>query len=177
VRDTGPLTCPFVVVIDTREQLPLTFAGLTADAKDGRRPLVVQTQRGTLSQGDYSILGMERRVAVERKSAGDLFGTLGRHRRRFERELARLQALAFAAVVVEADWAEILTRPPERSRLPPKTVFRSVVAWQQRYRGVHWCFMPGRAAAEAATFRVLERFWRDRQPGRVRAAEAEAATS
>lgn len=157
--------CPFTVVIDTREQTQFAFTGLRSDVRDGSRPLSVPVQAGTLAQGDYSILGMEKWVAVERKSLADLFGTIGRHRGRFERELARLQTLMAAAVVVEADWTAILLDPPQFSELSPKTVFRSVVAWQQRFPAVHWWMMPNRRVAEITTFRILERFWKDHMKG------------
>lgn len=160
----GPVTCPFSVVRDTREQRGWQFDTLRADARQGRRPLAVPVVVGTLRQGDYSVVGMEGWVAVERKSLCDLFNTLGQHRRRFEAELARLQGLTVAAVVVEADWRDVLASPPSRSQLNPKTVFRSVVAWTQRFPLVHWFFMPTRAAAEATCFRFLERFWLDHQP-------------
>lgn len=107
-------------------------------------------------------MGGEGLVAVERKSKEDLFSTLGQHRERFEAEHARLSALDFGAVVIEASWEEILERPPERSALNPKTIFRTCVAWSIRYR-VPWFCLPGRRAAEVATFRLLERWWHDRQ--------------
>src|SRR5262249_14836756 len=115
---------------------------------------------GGLPSGDYSIVDHEDRIAVERKSLKDLYGTIGRGRRRFERELGRLNALAVAEVVVEADWYTVLTTPPPRTKLRPKTVFRSVVAWKQRFRNVHWCFAGPRRLAEVMTFRTLERYWR-----------------
>lgn len=155
---TDPLVTPFTVVIDTREQRPFTFADLRADAKQGRRPLVVRTQVGTLGQGDYALLGYESMVAVERKSHADLVGTLSSGRDRFERELERLAGLLWAAVVVEADWAQVLAGH-ERSKLNPKTIHRSVIAWQQRYPTVHWWFPGDRRLAEITTFRILERWW------------------
>jgi ERCC4-type nuclease len=148
-------------VIDSREQRPFAFGGLRADARDGRRPLLVRTVTRTLPSGDYSLLGFEGRVAVERKSLEDLYSTLGQARERFERELGRLAQMDFAAVVVEADWQSILFGPPPRSRLSPKTVFRSVVAWQQRHPRVHWWMAEDRVFAEAVTFRILERYWRE----------------
>jgi DNA excision repair protein ERCC-4 len=155
------IECPFVVVIDQREKLPFEFTGLRSDARQGRLPLAVRTQRAFLPTGDYSIAGMEEWVAVERKSVQDAFLTIGQHRRRFERELARLQALRFAAVVVEGDWREVLFNPPRWSGLSPKVVFRSVVAWQQRFPGVHWWPCCNRAMAEVVTYRVLESFFKD----------------
>ncbi len=152
---------PFVVVVDTREQAGFEFRGLRADARQQNRPLQVLTKVGTLKQGDYSIEGFETSVAVERKSKADLFGTLGQQRKRFERELERLNDLQFACVVVEADWPEILLDPAEHSSLNPKTIIRSVIAWQQRFQRVHWWACAGRSMAESVTYRVLERFYRD----------------
>jgi hypothetical protein len=78
-------------------------------------------------------------------------------------ELKRLSEMRAAFVVVEAGWHTILTAPPERSRLLPKTVFRSVIAWQQRYPRVHWWMMEGRRLGEVATLRILQRYWQERK--------------
>lgn len=43
-----------------------------------------------------------------------------------------------------------------------KVVFRSVIAWRQRFPLVHWERMPSRREAEQYAFRVLERFWNER---------------
>jgi DNA excision repair protein ERCC-4 len=164
-----PLAVPFVVAVDTREQLGYQFEGLQADARQQRRPLLITTERRTLAQGDYSIVGHEDQVAVERKALPDLFGTLGQGRGRFERELTRLDDMVrmvaggCAWVMVEADWHTILTAPPEHSSLNPKTIHRSVIAWQQRYPRVHWWFVGNRRLAEITTFRLLERWWTERE--------------
>jgi len=157
------ITFPRDVVIDTREQRPFRFLGLRADAADGNAPLFINTIQNTLKAGDYSLVGYEDLIAVERKSMADLFGTLGRGRNRFVRELERLSTFQFAAVVVEGDWTEVVTNPPPRSQLRPRTVVRSVIAWQQRFPTVHWWFAPDRDFAEAVCFRILQRFWLDRQ--------------
>lgn len=154
---------PFTVVVDTREQLPWTFAGVSADADRGGGNLVVPVVVAGLPAGDYSIRGFETRIAVERKSLCDLYGTVGQGRDRFVRELERLAEYDFAAVVVEAEWSEIYGKPPPHTVLKPKTIFRSMLAWQQRYPRVHWLFWPGRAAAEVVGYRVLERWWRERE--------------
>lgn len=146
---------------DTREQSPYSFEGIGWDASDSGGPgktLTIETVRGTLKSGDYSLVGYESRVAVERKSLADLYGTLGQGRDRFERELVRLSQMEFAAVVVEATWPEVCAEPPEHTKLPPKIVFRSVVAWSVRYPTVHWIPAGPRRLAEITTFRLLERF-------------------
>jgi ERCC4-type nuclease len=163
LSDNSQIVAPFTVVVDTREQLPFAFAGIRADAVHGRRPVLVRTVRCGLPAGDYSLAGFELSVAIERKSLADLFSTLGQARARFVRELQQLDTYAFAAVVVEAGWEDVLARPPARSRLNPKTIWRSVIAWEQRYPRIHWHFLPGRSLAEVYTFRALERFWKDWQ--------------
>ena len=57
-----------VVVIDTREQVPLDFAA-TSNWIGG-------TTRRKLDAGDYSVVGMERLLRLERKSLSDLITTL-----------------------------------------------------------------------------------------------------
>ncbi len=149
------------VVIDTREQLNWEFEGMTCDQIDGGGPLTVPTVRGTLTSGDYSLLGYESRVAVERKSLADLYSTLGQGRERFERELERLAAMEFAAVVIEATWQEVCAEPPPHTQLPPKTVFRSILAWSVRYPRVHWFPCGPRRLTEVTTFRLLERWLKE----------------
>ena len=172
-----------VVVIDTREQFPFAFTGLQADAAQGHRPLIVQTQAGTLQSGDYSILGAEAEVAIERKSLDDLYGTIGQGRERFERELARLQEIAastaysHASVVIEAGWGEIIGAPPRHTRLAPKTVSRSIQAWTFRFPLVHWWTCVTRRHAESVTFRLLERFTRERQRELLAAIKAARAAA
>lgn len=154
-----PLRNPFTVLVDSREQAPYTFTGLLSDARYSHRPLVVPWTWHTLPTGDYSIEGAAHLVAVERKSLDDIYHTLGQGRERFEREHQRMAGLDFAAVVIEATWEEILAHPPARSRLPPKVVIRTAMAWGMRY-GVHWWAVGGRRMAEVATFRLLEQWWR-----------------
>lgn len=149
---------PYTVVCDTRENLPYTFAN---PFTSGRSLYTIQTVTGTLASGDYSLRGYESAVAVERKSLKDLFGTIGQGRGRFQRELERLSKFTFAVVMIEAEWSEILTNPPKRSRLNPVNIAHSIIAWEQRYPTVHWRTVPGREMGEIFTLRILDRFWRD----------------
>lgn len=109
---TQPVLAP-VIVIDTREQTPWTFT----------LPTIV---RG-LPAGDYSVEGHEHAVAVERKSLADFVASVTRERERFWRELERLQAYSFAAVIVETGPLEILVGA-YRSQAHPRSVWASVLA-------------------------------------------------
>lgn len=159
IDPTAPVPFVATVKIDTREQLPFAFTGFSADARHGGAPLAVSTVRGTLPTGDYSLVGMEHVVAVERKSLADLFSTLGQGRDRFVRELERLSLFTVAAVVVESSLQDALVNPPSHSRLNPKTVHRSIIAWTQRYPRIHWWWCDTRELAEVTTLRILERAW------------------
>jgi ERCC4-type nuclease len=108
-----------VVVIDTREQNPLGFT--------------LPTERGTLTTGDYSIRGLEMFVAVERKSADDLVGSLkGQNRERFERELSRGRGLDYFCLVVESD-LRTLAAGQYCSNMTPASVVQSLLAFSVRY--------------------------------------------
>ena len=159
--------CPFTVIVDSREQLPWSFRNFKCDSPHQERPLIITTKVKALKTGDYSIHGYEDRVCIERKSLADLYSTIGQNRERFVAEFERMLAFEFAALVIEADWLTICTSPPSHSKLHPKSVYRSLLAWSQRYNvHVHACSTP--VFAEEMGFRLLERYWMDRQPGGVK---------
>ncbi len=90
---------PVRIVIDTREQEPYSF--------DPRLAAVV---RRALPTGDYSVEGLEQRVAVERKSLDDFVSTVIHSRARFRAELRILGGYRAACIVVEAGLADILQK-------------------------------------------------------------------
>ena len=104
------------VVVDTREQEPLSFD-----------PLKVDVERRVLPAGDYSVAGYEHRVGVERKSLSDFVGSVIRARRRFAAELERLRSYDFACVVVEGSLADVFGRR-YRSGAEPASVFGAVIS-------------------------------------------------
>lgn len=154
--------CPFTVVIDTREQLPWGFRNFKCDSPKQDLPLIVNTIRKTLKTGDYSIEGMESGITIERKSLSDLYSTISQGRERFIAEFERMCEFEFAALVIEADWSMICSKPPKESKLHPKSVFRALIAWSQRYK-VHVHAMANPVFAEEMAFRLLQRYWLDRQ--------------
>ncbi len=155
------IQCPFIIVRDSREQRPYEFRNLKAGAAQQFRPLQVEWQWGALKSGDYSIEGHEHEICIERKSLSDLFNSCGQGRDRFEREHERMATMQKACVVIEAEWSTIIQAPPEYTRLKPKCVVRTAMAWWIRY-GIPWFTLPGRRAAEQFTFRLLEKFWNEK---------------
>jgi ERCC4-type nuclease len=88
-----------VVVIDTREQAPFEFTGLGN--------WVGGTTRRKLDVGDYSVVGMERLLRLERKSLTDLITTLMQWRKRFFKECEALAHFRHSALLVEATYEDV----------------------------------------------------------------------
>jgi DNA excision repair protein ERCC-4 len=83
-----------LAIVDKREQRPLDLSPL-------------QIVKGTLATGDYSVVGLESVVAVERKSLGDLLCCVGTDRPRFNRQVKRMLGFPCRILVVETSWAEM----------------------------------------------------------------------
>ncbi|MCP4662409.1 MAG: hypothetical protein GY856_43985 [bacterium] len=130
-----------VIAIDTREQLPYEYPG--AEVR-------------TLPTGDYSIVGLEDQVAIERKTKADAYGSLGQGRARFRREVERLADLDYAAIVVEATVPGFLHRPPH-CKMNPRSAIGSLLAWSVRYR-VPVFFAGDRAHGQALTHKLLQMY-------------------
>jgi DNA excision repair protein ERCC-4 len=130
-----------VVIVDTREKNPYSFSSR------------VSTQRGTLRSGDYSLLGLESTIAVERKSLADLVNTVIGNRDRWRRELARLWGYRFAAVVVEACAHDILAGNWKGGALP-NSVLGAMVNITVEF-GIPVVLAGDRATAERVTEAML----------------------
>lgn len=185
----GHILCPFVVVADSREQIPYGLAGITyqdddleSPSRDGcpacgfgitpPSPLDSAPIKDDRTGKPFDIaiyrtgipLGDYSilglpEIAIERKSLEDFYGSVGR-RENFEGRLTRLQSKGYSAVVVEATQEQVLASPPPFSGLTPRNVFRTVQAWTMDFPRTHWWFMDGRVSAEVLTFRLLYRFFR-----------------
>ena len=138
------------LVIDTREQEPYAF-----------HPERAAVVRRALPAGDYSLEGLEVRVAVERKSLDDLVRTVIQDRERFRRELLTLSGYEAACVVVEAALSDILAKR-YRAAAHPSSVLGAVVSIILDYR-VPVFFCGDRPCARQFTEAYLLRFHRKSQ--------------
>ena len=159
---SNELILPFVIAVDDRETLPYYFKEIKSDKVDKQKIFIARTERKRLKTGDYSIVGYEDRISIERKSWSDLYGTLGQRREQFRQEIQRLSYLNYAAVVVETDFLTACTKAPEHSKLLPKVVYRTCLSWQMSSH-VPWIFCNDRRFAEITTFRILFRCWQKLQ--------------
>lgn len=143
-------------IVDSREQTPFTFgAPVRSEFADGGSAVE------GLSEGDYScrLDGELLSIRIERKELGDLFGVCGNGRERFVRELERLTAYEYRAIVIESPANNILAGY-ERSRIPGRGVMASLCCWSVQYQIPVW-FADGRQPHQRAggiTQRLLEEF-------------------
>lgn len=136
------------IVVDTREQTPLDFGDL---------PVL----RGTLKAGDYSLVGYESRVAVERKSWADCWSSMTTGRARFERCVARLAEMDRAAIVIECTLAGLCERPMQIQRATPASVIGGLISWSVKYN-VPVFFAGNREFAARVTMRYLAGYLKHR---------------
>ena len=137
------------LIIDSMEQKPYSFRPF--------RKWFAAIERRKLPAGDYSIGGLEDRVAVERKSLPDLFNCCSPYgsREAFVRACERLSKLGFAALVIEGSITKVL-QSPEFSSMHPNAVFGTIQALAVRWDIQPW-FAPTRALAEEITACLLHK--------------------
>ncbi len=135
------------VVVDSREQEPYSFD-----------PEKITAVSKALPAGDYSLAGMEDRVAVERKSLADFVTTVIRGRNRFHRELQKLAAFEAACVVVECNFRDLVDGR-YRSDAHPHAIIATVASIVVDF-GVPVFFCSDRQAACCFVEEYLTRFHR-----------------
>ena len=137
------------LIIDSMEQKPYSFRPF--------RKWFAGMERRRLPVGDYSIAGLEDRVAIERKSLQDLFNCCSPYGSRgaFVRSCERLSKLEFAALVIEGSITKVL-RATEFSAMHPNAVFGTIQALAVRW-GIQPWFAPTRGLAEEITACLLHK--------------------
>lgn len=139
-----------VAIIDTAEQLPYDLSPM-------------QMVRGNLYTGDYSLVGLEDEICIERKSLSDFLGVVGGDRERFDREIIRMLAYKSRAMVIEAtweqvetgDWPEYETKDGEikKSEVTATAALGSIYGWMAR--GIPVVLMGTRQRSQQFVARAL----------------------
>jgi ERCC4-type nuclease len=108
-----------VIVVDSREQEPLTFTRL-------------QSVRGNLYSGDYSVRGLEDKFAVERKTLDDIANCcVNSNRDRFERELHRLRGFCFTRLLIIGTREDVAVGR-YHSKIMPSAVLATIDAFENQ---------------------------------------------
>lgn len=132
-----------VLKTDSRERRPFDFSG---------DPDFAGSITEKLDAGDYTIVGLENLISIERKASADEllnnFATKA-SRERLCREMERFQAIKYKFIVIEQDLADILNpmsyyiNKSGRSKfapgMPPAVVMKQLIEFMFEY-GIHVIF-------------------------------------
>ena len=113
----------FALIVDTREATPLFTRippGLTIISR-------------SLKHGDYSILGFEDKVCIERKQTSDFLSYIGSERQRTKKKLIAMDGMLWKSLVVETENPYDL---PYYSKLTVEHVRAFLISAKIRY-GMH----------------------------------------
>jgi ERCC4-type nuclease len=147
---------PFTIIIDTREQIPWEFG-------------FHDTAKQKLDTGDYSILGLENIIAIERKkSVSELATNLSESR--FKDVLERLSKIKHPYMVFEFSLDEVYNFPvgsdiPKRMwdklRISGNYIIKRLIEIQLQYNiQVIFCDYPSNAEKFSVSLmkRIYERY-------------------
>jgi len=124
-QDGRPIHVPKpTVVIDSAEHMGYTFERFTNWFSG--------SVRRRLKVADYTILGMEEEVAVERKTVPDLVKSIIHERKDFIGKCERLSAFKKKCLVIEGSLSVVKT-PYEETLVHPNAVLGSLLAAQERW--------------------------------------------
>jgi len=139
------------IIIDTREQLPFLF-----------QKYRVETEIKTLKTGDYSLSGYENQFTIERKSMPDLFGTMGKGRKRFKKEFERMRIMKAACLVIECDsFLDLFRNPPKYTKMNAKSVWHTLLSWSLGYHIPFYFIGYNRDIAEKNVWNIIK-LWHDK---------------
>ena len=138
-----------IILCDTREPDPSPW----------EQYFSVRAVRGTLATGDYTLLGCETSVSIERKTIDDLIACFCDQRERFVRELQRFQAIPARFIICEGRYEDLLAGR-YRSQMKPKSAFESGVALMVRF-GIPLLMAGGVQTAACLCESILLRWFRE----------------
>ncbi len=145
------------IVVDTREQQPWTFTGVSKSIK-------VNTHRTALKTGDYTVSGLENVLALERKkSLSEFAGNISEPR--FKRELERLEAFKYRFLILEFGFWHInhwedycKTLPFMQTKLSSQFIIRYLSDIEVNYN-LHVALCNDRASAEHYALNIMRRVY------------------
>jgi DNA excision repair protein ERCC-4 len=147
----------FEVIRDTREQDGWTFS---------RSKVIDNIIDQKLDTGDYTIVGLEDKICIERKATtSEVSANICE--KRFFAELVRMQTFEFRFLVCEFDFQDILTFPKNSGipshrhkyvKISPQFIMKNMSEIQIKY-GVNVIYAGSKQAAEILVDNLLRRLY------------------
>lgn len=144
------------ILIDSREKQPYLF-------KSSEN--LAGTETATLSCGDYTLKEYSNLIIIERKnSIIELCGNIGKNRKRFVRELEKMQDFKFKFIIIEDYWSSIWKKT--YTNLSPNSIFGSIIALELKY-GIHFILAGTRVQAHQITRALLVKAYQYKLEGKI----------
>lgn len=130
------------IIVDSREQKPFHFEEHT----------LIESK---LEYGDYS-LHPNNKLAVERKSLSDLYGTLSGGKERFEREIEKAKKLeGYIVVVVESTINNMMYQKQKFGKASGDFIAHNMRQLLRKYDNLQFVFCDSREDAKNKTLYIL----------------------
>jgi len=148
------------IIIDSREQIGhrYLFPNFSCSIK-------------ALNAGDYSISPYENQVTIERKTLDDYISTIIHNRDRFEVELTKLQTYENKAIVVEANYSDIVNHN-YTSKAHPNSIIGLTHSLSYKYN-IPVYFLQNNILANRFTLLYLQVFTKKKQREEIKKARKE----
>lgn len=149
-----------IIIVDSREKTPLYFRK-SSTLED----VVVEK----LDAGDYSIKGYEDKIAIERKSPNDLFGTLGKGHKRFKKELERAKDYDYFCILVECSLTTVLNKEFEGAhycQMLGDTIVQIAYTLKMKY-GVDIVFCNGKSEAVSYVRQIFRSYLKQKKADKL----------
>jgi len=140
----------YIIIVDSREQKPY---------------FTKNVEVAGLKTGDYSIKGYEDRIAIERKSIADLFGTLGKGNKRFKKELERSRSLEYFAIIIDGTFRQVRDKDfPDsyRTKMKGFVILKILFTLIVKYK-VHVFFGGDRKQSKSIVKQLFDAYWRQQK--------------
>lgn len=152
---------PFTIIKDTREQ-----EGYTFESSSSRYHTCYGMVDQKLDTGDYSILGMEDKLCIERKaSAVELANNVGHDQTRFLKEIERMKSFPYKFLILEFSLSDLMDYPngtniPEEDwsklKVTNKFMLKMIMEFQL-YHDIHVIFCDSKKNAKWAVLSIIKR--------------------
>lgn len=148
----------FTIIRDTREQKGKGWLFRASANCEGMESI-------KLDVGDYTIKGLEDILAIERKTVGDLWNTLGtaKNYKRFIREWERGSDHKMKFLIIEGSLADI-DKGYRWSRVPVNNIHAKLISLQVNYN-VHVIFAGKLDCARVYARRLMAKVFKYHQEG------------
>lgn len=143
----------FTILRDTREQEGKGWYFRSSANCDGMECV-------KLDVGDYAIKGLEDKILIERKTVGDLWGTLGNQTnyQRFLRELERATNHRLKFLIIEGNLSDI-DRGYVWSKVKPANIHAKLISLQVKHN-MHVIFAGRSDQARIYTRNLMDKLFR-----------------